>query len=126
MSTSDGAATIDRETAGAARLALRLMLEEWRLPPQGWEEITELLDELTSAVAVGDAAAVDALTGELEELSGSREVTRIEGTQDGTAPEDDGKVPLPEPHRERVVALVHALAPDSGPGGPRPATAERT
>ncbi|MFD1660595.1 CATRA system-associated protein [Streptomyces caeni] len=125
MSTSDRAATIDRETAGAARLALRLMLEEWRLPPQGWEEIAELLDELSGAVAAGDVVAVDALTGELEELSGSR-VTRIEGAQDGTSPEDDGKVPLPEPYRERAVALVHALDPDPAPGGPRPAPSERT
>ncbi|MER5857239.1 CATRA system-associated protein [Streptomyces sp. NPDC059688] len=124
MSTSDGTAAIDRETAGAARLALRLMLEEWRLPPQGWEETAELLAELSTAVAAGDTAAVDALTGELEELSGSR-VTRIEGAQDGP-PDGDGKVPLPEPYRERVVALVHALDPDPTPGGARPAAAERT
>ncbi|MDX2757705.1 CATRA system-associated protein [Streptomyces europaeiscabiei] len=126
MSTSGRAAAIDRETAGAARLALRLMLEEWLLPPQGWEEIAELLDELSAAVAAVDAAAVDALTGELEELSGSRATPRIEGYQDGTSPEGDGRVPLPEPYVERVVALVHALDLDSAPGGPRPAPSERT
>ncbi|MDG9708552.1 CATRA system-associated protein [Streptomyces sp. DH10] len=125
MSTSDRAVVIDRETAGAARLALGLMLKEWRLPPQGWEEIAELLDELLAAVAAGDAAALDALTGELEELSGSR-VGRIDNAQDGTSPEGDGNVPLPESYRERVVALVHALDLDSAPGGPRPAPPERT
>ncbi|MGW0335645.1 CATRA system-associated protein [Streptomyces sp. NPDC003011] len=126
MSTSDRAASIDRETAGAACLALGLMLEEWWLPPREWEEIAGLLDELWAAVAAVDAAAVDALTGELEELSGSR-VGRIERAQDGRSREDGGeKVPLPEPYRERVVALVHALDPDSAPGGPRPAPSERT
>ncbi|MEU5094712.1 CATRA system-associated protein [Streptomyces sp. NPDC020996] len=123
MSTSDRAAVIDRETAGAARLALRLMLEEWRLPPEVWEEIAELLPELSAAVAAGDSPAVDALTIRLEELSDSR-VTRIGDAQDGGS--DDGKVALPEPYRERVVALVHALDPDSPPGGPQPAPAERT
>ncbi len=125
VSTSDRAAPIARETADAALLALRLMLREWRLPSQAWEEIAELLDELSAAVAAGDTAAVDALTGELEELSGSR-VTRIGGAGDGTPPQDDGKTPLPEPYEERVVALVHALAPDSTPGGRQPAPAERT
>ncbi|MDX3310014.1 hypothetical protein P1S61_13125 [Streptomyces sp. ME08-AFT2] len=124
MSTSKGPAAIDRNAAEPALLVLRLMRDEWRLPPQGWEEITELLDELSAAVAAGDTAAVDALTGELEVFSGSR-VSRIGRSPDGTPPQDDGKVPLPEPERERVVALVHALAPDSPPGGPRPAPAER-
>ncbi|MFI5881462.1 CATRA system-associated protein [Streptomyces sp. NPDC051554] len=118
MSTSEGAAVIDRETADGARLALELMLEEWRLPPEGWVEIAELLDELSTAVAAGDAAKVNALTGELDEWSGSR-VTRIQGT-------GDGRMPLPEPDRERVVALVHALKPDSPPGGPHTAPARRT
>lgn len=125
MSTSQGAAAIDRKTAEAARLALQLMLGEWRLLPEGWQEIAELLDELSAAVAAGDTAAVDALTGELDEFSGSR-VSRIQRGPAGTSPQDDGKVPLPEPDRERVVALVHALAPDSPSGGPRPAPSERT
>ncbi|MBC7270235.1 MAG: hypothetical protein H5T76_16260 [Streptomyces sp.] len=118
MSTSQGAAAIDRRTADAARRVLQLMLGEWRLLPEGWEEIAELLDELAVAVAAGDATAVDALTGELEEFSGSR-VSRIEKGP-------DGKVPLPEPDRERVVALVHTLAPDARPGDPPPAPPERT
>lgn len=110
-STSGGRAAIDRETARVACLALRLMLKEWRLPPQRWQEIAELLDELSAAVAAGDGAALDALTGELEEMSGSR-VTRIGGARERAPEEDDGKVPLPEPFRERVVALVHVLDPD--------------
>ncbi|WP_416957208.1 CATRA system-associated protein [Streptomyces sp. Agncl-13] len=118
MSTSEGAAVIDRETADAARLALELMLEEWRLLPEGWVEIAGLLEELSTAVADGDATTVKTLTGELDEWSGSR-VTRIGGG-------GDGRVPLPEPERERVVALVHVLRPDSPPGGPRPAPARRT
>lgn len=116
---------IDRATAGATCLALRLMLKEWRLPPRIWAEIAALLDELSTAVAAGDAAKVNALTGELEVLSGGR-VTRIEGGRDGKPPQGDAKVPLPEKDRERVVALVHALDPDSPPGGPRPAPARRT
>ncbi|MEV5918578.1 CATRA system-associated protein [Streptomyces pseudogriseolus] len=117
MSTSDRAAMIDRKTAGAACRALELMRKEWRLPPEAWEEITELLDDLSAAVTAGNAAAVDALTGELEELSGSR-VTPITG-------ERDGRVPLPEQERERVVALVHLLDPDSAPDEPRPVPSER-
>ncbi|WP_405945555.1 hypothetical protein OG588_00770 [Streptomyces prunicolor] len=125
MSTSEGASAIDRETAGATSLALRLMLKEWRLPPQIWVEIAALLEELATAVARGDAAEVNALTGELEVLSGSR-VSRITGTGGGTASGDDERVPLPEDKRERVVALVHALDPDSPPGGPRSAPARRS
>jgi hypothetical protein len=124
VSASKGPAAIDRNAAESTLLMLRLMQDEWRLPPQGWGEITELLDELSAAVAAGDTAAVDALTGELEVLSGSR-VGRISRSPDGTPPQDDGKVPLPEPERERVVALVHALSPGSPPRGPRPAPAER-
>lgn len=116
---------IDRETADAARLALELMLDEWRLTPEGWGELAELLDELTAAVAAGDASGVKALTGELDEWSGGR-VGRITGTGDGTEPAADRRVPLPEPDRERVVALVHALAPDAPPGGPASAPARRT
>ncbi|MFI6020009.1 CATRA system-associated protein [Streptomyces sp. NPDC051287] len=124
MSTSDRAATIDRSTAAAARLALKLMLAEWRLPFPAWEEIGELLDLLSRAVAEGDATAVDKLTFELQELSGSR-VGRIGNPQDGTPPEDAGRTPLPEPYRERVVALVHALDQDSPSGVSRPAPTER-
>ncbi|WP_329242162.1 hypothetical protein OG223_03530 [Streptomyces sp. NBC_01478] len=118
MSTTEGAAMIDRETAGEASLALRLMLKEWRLTPEAWAEVAEVLDMLSAAVAAGKAAKVAELTGELDEWSGGR-VTRI------TA---DDRVPLPEPERERVVALVHALAPDSPPDDRRPAPepAERT
>ncbi|MFF0204858.1 CATRA system-associated protein [Streptomyces sp. NPDC005017] len=122
MSTSDNAAVIDPETAEAARLALGLMLEEWRLPRRSWEvEVADLLDRLSAAVSAGDAAALDTLTVELDELSDSR-VARIEGPQDAPPPQD-AKVPLPEPYRERVVALVHALDPDSPPGGPLPGRA---
>lgn len=125
MSTSEGAAVIDRETADAARLALELMLDEWRLTPEGWGELAELLDELAATVAAGDASGVKALTGELDEWSGGR-VGRITGAGDGTEPAADRRVPLPEPDRERVVALVHALAPDAPPGGPASAPARRT
>jgi len=124
VSTSEGAPAIDRETAGATSLALRLMLKEWRLPPRIWAEISALLDELSKAVAAGDAAVVNAVTGELEVLSGSR-VPRIKRAGDGTA-SDDEEVPIPEDKRERVVALVHALDPDSPPGGPRSASARRS
>ncbi|MFJ8057281.1 CATRA system-associated protein [Streptomyces sp. NPDC096142] len=125
MSTSEGAAVIDRETADAARLALELMLDEWRLTPEGWGELAELLAELTAAVAAGDASGVKALTGELDEWSGGR-VGRITDAGDGTELAEDRRVPLPEPDRERVVALVHALAPDAPPGGPASAPARRT
>ncbi|MFJ9248492.1 CATRA system-associated protein [Streptomyces sp. NPDC101776] len=119
MSTTEGAAMIDRETAGEASLALRLMLEEWRQTPEVWVEIAKVLDDLSAAVAAGEAAEVAVLTGRLEVLSGHR-VTRI------TEPE---RVPLPEEERGRVVALVHTLAPDSPPDGRSPAPparAERT
>jgi hypothetical protein len=125
VSTSEGAAVIDRETADEARLALELMLEEWRLTPEGWVEIAEVLDRLAAAVAAGKAAEVAVVTGELDEWSGKR-VPRIKGTGDGTASHDDKRVPLPEDERERVVALVHALDPDSPPGGPRSASARRS
>ncbi|MEU3294970.1 CATRA system-associated protein [Streptomyces longwoodensis] len=125
MSTSNGATRIGRETAAAAHLALELMLKEWQLTAAQWEEVAELLDELSAAVAAGDAATADAVTGELEILSGSR-VTRIGNAPDGPSPESEGKVPLPEPYRERVVALVHALDPEPASGGARPAPPERT
>ncbi|MBK3577438.1 hypothetical protein JHN63_27290 [Streptomyces sp. MBT65] len=108
MSTTEGAAMIDRETAGEASLALRLMLEEWRQTPETWVEIAKVLDDLSAAVAAGKAAEVAALTGRLEVLSGHR-VTRIT--------EADDRVPLPEEEQPRVVALVHALDPDSPPDG---------
>ncbi|MFG2784212.1 CATRA system-associated protein [Streptomyces prunicolor] len=125
MSTSEGAAVIDRETADEARLALGLMLEEWRLTPEGWVEVAKVLDRLAAAVAAGKAAEVAVVTGELDEWSGKR-VTRIRGTGEGTASDEVERVPLPEEEQERVVALVHALDPDSPPGGPRSASARRT
>ncbi|MGW0836829.1 CATRA system-associated protein [Streptomyces prunicolor] len=124
MSTSEGAAVIDRETADEARLALELMLAEWRLTPEGWVEIAEVLDRLAAAVAAGKPAEVAVVTGELDEWSGNR-VPRIKGTGDGTA-SDDERVPLPDDERERVVALVHALDTDSPPGGPHSASARRS
>lgn len=42
-----------RETAAAAHLALELMLKEWQLTAAQWEEVAELLDELSAAVAAG-------------------------------------------------------------------------
>lgn len=116
---------IDRRTADAARLALELMLTEWHLPPERWTEVAELLEELSTAVADGDATALNALTGELDEWSGDR-VTRIQGTGDETPSDDDKRVPLPPDQVEQVVALVHALDPDSPPGGPGPASGRRT
>ena len=116
---------IDRRTADAARLALELMLTEWHLPPERWAEVAELLDDLSEAVAKGETAKVNELTGELDELSGPR-VTRIQGTGDETPSDDDKRVPLPPEQVERVVALVHALDPDSPPGGPGPASGRRT
>ncbi|MFI6467119.1 CATRA system-associated protein [Streptomyces sp. NPDC050528] len=125
MSTSEGAAVIDRRTADAARLALELMLTEWQLPPERWAEVAELLDELAEAVAKGETARVNALTGELDEWSGHR-VTRIQGPGDETPPDDDKRVPLPPDKVEQVVALVHALDVDSPPGGPGSASGRRT
>lgn len=108
---------IDRETAGEASLALRLMLKEWRLTPEAWAEVAQVLDLLAAAVAAGNAAEVAELTGALDEWSGGRTVPRIT---------EAGREPLPEPERERVVALVHALDQDSPPDGRQPAPAERT
>jgi hypothetical protein len=53
-------------------------------------------------------------------------VPRIKGTGDGTASDDNKRVPLSDDERERVVALVHALDPDSPPGGPPSASARRS
>ncbi|CAD5926133.1 conserved protein of unknown function [Streptomyces sp. KY75] len=124
VSTSDRAASIGRGTHEATRLVLELIQEEWHLPPWKWEEIAEQLDELSAALAAGDRAAVDELTGELEEVSGPR-VSRIGAPPDGEPSEGDRKVPLPEEYRERVVALVHTLATESAPGGSRPQPSER-
>ncbi|MFC4506946.1 MULTISPECIES: CATRA system-associated protein [Streptomyces] len=116
MSTSHGAAAIAPDTARATGRALRLVEREWRLSPAAWEEIGELLAELSAAVAAGDTETVDELTAELE-ISGDRRVTLIGAGPDGPAPEDDGKGPLPEPLRERVVALIHSVDPEPGTGG---------
>lgn len=110
MSTSDRTAVIDSETGRATARALRV-LEKWRLPLRSWEEIGELLARMAVAAAAGDTATVDELTAELE-ISGRR-VGRI-GSEE---PPDDGKVPLPEPMRDRVVALIHAVDPDAGTDG---------
>ncbi|MEV7994571.1 CATRA system-associated protein [Streptomyces sp. NPDC086077] len=119
MSTGARTALIDPEAAGAALRALRAV-QEWRLPPEAWEEVGELLAELATAVDAGDTGTVDELTRELE-ISGGRRVTRIGAGPDGTAPQDDGKVPAPEPVRERVVALIHSVDPEPRPGGAEPA-----
>ncbi|MFD8062019.1 CATRA system-associated protein [Streptomyces cyaneofuscatus] len=124
MSTSDRAASIGRRTHGATRLVLELIQKEWLLPPWKWEEIAEQLDELSAALAAGDLAAVDVLTGELEAASGPR-VSRIGAPPDGEPSEGDRRVPLPEEYRERVVALVHTLTTESAPGGSRPEPSER-
>lgn len=85
----------------------------WMLTPEDWRATEELLAELAAAVAEADTARVVETTIELE-LQGRR-VSRVAGQEPEPA---DGRVPLPGPVRDRVVALVHALEPDAPAGSP--------
>ncbi|MCM2422176.1 CATRA system-associated protein [Streptomyces sp. RKAG293] len=117
-------ASIRWDLAQEVQLALNVMLD-WRLPPDAWDETGRLLSALGEAVDAGDAMTVDELTADLE-TSGWR-ARRI-----GAAPQNpppDGKVPAPQPVRERAVALLHALerstaagrdGTDSAAGGGQP------
>jgi hypothetical protein len=98
------AATGSPKTAGSlAEDALEVLrdIDEWQLPEERWADIGELVESLTEALAAGDHDGVRKATAALEVAAPVR-TTRI-----GAKP----RVPSPEPIRERVNRLVHALEP---------------
>lgn len=103
---------IGRKATDDLLLALRIV-PTWKLTPEDWRATEELLAELAAAVAEADTARVVEATAELE-LQGRR-VSRVAGREPEPA---DGRVPLPGPVRDRVVALVHVLEPDAPAGSP--------
>ncbi|MFD5624996.1 MULTISPECIES: CATRA system-associated protein [unclassified Streptomyces] len=105
-------ASIGPELAWDVRQALHAVLD-WRLPPDAWDETGRLVAALGAAVEAGRATEADRLTAELETCG--RRARRM-GVPPQDPPAPDGKVPVPPVVRERTVALLHAVDPQSTAG----------
>jgi len=89
---------LDDETRTDALDALGDLLH-WRLAPQRWERVGQILEALARAFAEGDIDTFREATTDLE-LAGPVRITRI-----GATP----LTPAPEPVRDRANHLVHAI-----------------
>jgi hypothetical protein len=98
----------DTETVGDA-LDVVQDLELWKLPPDGWERVTAILDRVAAALATRDLDSLADAVADLE-LSAPDRVLRI-----GSRVERG----IPEPVLERRNTLVHALTREHR-AGPEP------
>jgi hypothetical protein len=71
----------------------------WRLTGSRWESVADIVESLSAAREAGDWAALRAAVYDLE-LAGPVRATRIGA---------DAVVPAPDPVREEINELVHAL-----------------
>jgi hypothetical protein len=78
---------------------------QWRLAPQRWQQVYELLGAITEALAGADVDALRDAAGNLE-LAGPVRITRI-----GATP----AVRLPDDVQERVNHLKHSLLSSGRP-----------
>jgi hypothetical protein len=106
-----GSAKFDAEARADALDVLNDLLE-WRLAPQRWERVEQIVDSLVEAIAAGDGDALREATAELE-LAGPVRITRI-----GSTP----LLPAPERVRDRANHLVHSLGSASREPSAGPAT----
>jgi hypothetical protein len=94
----------DSETVTDALNVLR-DLPDWRLVPERWDRVEDILQAMEEAFAAGDGAGLRAATADLE-LHGP---VRLRGI--GTKPASEPSQPV----RDRQNRLVHALAGTAPP-----------
>jgi hypothetical protein len=109
------AADLDGYDREDALTALRLTLR-WTMEPERWRKIEALLDSMSTSLAGGDVDRLRAASAKLL-FAGPNRATKL-----GETP----TVPAPDPIRERVNELVHALveAPPQLDERPEPGAVE--